>query len=332
MKALILSAKGRSITLKQIPKPVPKPGEALIKLKCAALNRNDIWTMNSDVFHSKSLRIPGSDGAGVVEKVGSEKDQGLVGKAVVINPGFAWGGNQDVQSANFKILGDVDPGTFAEYISVPIECVYAKPAHLSWSEAAALPLAGLSAYRALFTKAKLKKSDRVLITGIGGGVASLALQFALAWGAEVYVTSGTNEKIKRAVHLGASAGFNYQHSNWTQLAEAKAHGFDVILDSAGGDNFASLTELANPAARIITIGRTAGLINNLSPTILFAKQLTIHGSSMGTPAEFNSMLNYCRCNSIRPVIDSTYSLTDVSEALGRLRAYEHFGKVVIKIA
>ncbi|MFN9906412.1 MAG: zinc-binding alcohol dehydrogenase family protein, partial [bacterium] len=156
-----------------------------------------------------------------------------------------------------------------------------KPAHLSFAQAAALPLAGLTAYRALFTKADLKKGEKLLISGIGGGVALIAFQMALAVGAEVWVTSGADDKIELAQQLGAKGGINYKTENWHKSLENNAGGgFDVIVDSAGGDGFQYFLDLANPAARIVFYGGTRGSFK-VNPQKMFWKQLTIFGSTMG---------------------------------------------------
>ncbi len=173
-------------------------------------------------------------------------DAAWVGREVIINPSLDWGGRESAQDEAFSILGLPRDGTLAEKISVPVANLSPKPAHLGWEEAAALPLAGLTAYRALFARAHLKAADRVLITGIGGGVALFALQFAVAHGATVFVTSSSGEKISRAVALGAAGGANYKEEGWAAALARAREPFDVIVDSAGGEGFNDLIELAAP--------------------------------------------------------------------------------------
>src|SRR6185312_2122082 len=175
----------------------------------------------------------------------------LIGRQVIINPGHDWGDHPEFQSKEFKILGLPEDGTFAEYVRVRSEYLHDKPAHLGWEQAAALPLAGLTAYRALFTKGKAVKGDKVLITGVGSGTGSFALQFAKAAGCQVFVTSGSGEKIDEAKQLGAAAGVNYKAQDWAGQLYHLSGGFDVIIDSALGEGFAKLPDLCNPGARIV---------------------------------------------------------------------------------
>ena len=183
-----------------------------------------------------------------------------------------WGNNPKFYGPDFKILGMPDNGTFAEFITIDAKYIHHKPAHLSFVQAAALPLAGLTAWRALITRAGLPtsgtgSSPKVLITGIGGGVALFALQFALAAGAEVWVTSGSDEKIEKAKAMGAMGGVNYRDADWYKTLIAQTGGnrgghpaerrgyFDVIIDSAGGPGFAKLTDVAAPGGRIAFLRR-----------------------------------------------------------------------------
>lgn len=161
---------------------------------------------------------------------------------MIINPSLYWGENEAVQSDHFEILGEPTNGTFAEFVVIDKAYVYERPAHLSLKQAAALPLAALTAYRALFTKAKVTSKDKILITGIGGGVALFLLQMVTAIGAGVYVTSSANEKLRGAVSLGAKGGYNYKEPSWQQKTREETKGFDVIIDSAGGEGFADLLD------------------------------------------------------------------------------------------
>src|ERR1035437_4965519 len=208
MRAIQLFAVNQ-IAVVEVPDPSPAPGEAVVAIRAGALNHRDVWIKLGQYAGLKWPCIPGSDGAGVVAAVGDGVDAEWVGREVIINPGLNWGASEHAQRSQFNILGLPCDGTLAEKVSVPAGQLTPKPAHLSWEEAAALPLAGLTAYRAIFPRAQLHAGERVLITGIGGGVALLALQFAVAHGAEVWVTSSSTDKISRAVALGARGGFDY---------------------------------------------------------------------------------------------------------------------------
>jgi len=215
MKAAVLVEVKQSLAIRAEPDPVATAGHAVVTLRAAALNHRDLWIQQGLYKDIKVPMILGSDGAGVVAAVGTASDDDWVGREVIINPALEWGRNPHAQGPNFRILGLPDPGTFAEQIVVPVANLAPKPAHLSWEAAAALPLTGLTAWRALFTRADLKTGERVLITGIGGGAALAALQFAVAAGAQVWVTSGSPEKLERARALGAAGGVNYHETDWS---------------------------------------------------------------------------------------------------------------------
>src|ERR1700712_3664602 len=224
MKAVVLSGKDEPLAIQEVEKPALAAGEALVQIKAAALNRRDYWITIGKYAGIKYPSILGSDGAGIVAGVGSDADKKWLNKEVIINPCHNWGSNAEYQNRDFTILGLPENGTFAEYVKVKIEYLYAKPAHLSWEQAAALPLAGMTTYRALFTKGKAKKGDKVLITGIGGGTGTFALQWAVATGCQVFVTSGSGDKIDKARHLGASAGVNYKAQDWAEQLQLMAGG------------------------------------------------------------------------------------------------------------
>jgi zinc-binding alcohol dehydrogenase/oxidoreductase len=222
--------------------PQPGKGEAVVALRAAALNHRDVWIKGGQYAGLKWPCIPGSDGAGVVEAVGPGVDATWLGREVVINPSLHWGAAKRAQGPYFQILGLPRHGTLAEKVAVPAEQLAAKPGHLSWEEAAALPLAGLTAYRALFSRARVQAGELVLVSGIGGGVAWFALQFAVAAGAQVWVTSSSPEKIARAMAHGARGGFNYQDAGWVEAALQAPGAFDVVVDSAGGEGFGRLID------------------------------------------------------------------------------------------
>jgi NADPH:quinone reductase-like Zn-dependent oxidoreductase len=318
---LLLNALHRPLDFQEIADPVPGPGEVLVRLHAAALNRRDWWITQGQYPKIQFPVILGSDGAGEYRS-----------KPVVINPSLDWGDDPRFQGKSYRVLGLPDNGTLAEFIRVPRSNIAPKPEHLTWEQAAALPLAGLTAYRALFTRCRLRAGERVLISGVGGGVALMAMQFALAAGAEVFATSGSAEKIEKAVMLGAKGGANYQEEGWDKRLKAEVGGFDVVIDSAGGDGFAALLGLCNPGARIGVYGGSLGKINGLSPQILFWKQISILGSTMGTNVEFRKMLAFVAKFNIVPVVDSIFPLADGNAALKRIEAGGQFGKVVLKIS
>jgi len=220
-------------------------------------------------------------------------------------------------------------GTLAEYIKVPLHRLHFSPPHLTVERAAAIPLAGLTAFRALFSRAQARKGDRVLISGIGGGVALFVMQFALAAGLETWVTSSSEPKIERAISMGAKGGVNYKEKDWHKSLQTQAGGgFDVIIDSAGGEGFGYFIDIANPAARIAFYGGTQGKFT-VNPQKMFWKQISLLGSTMGSDSEFEQMLAFINQHKIVPVVDSIWMMADVQEAFDYMRNGQQFGKIIL---
>ncbi|MDB5015213.1 MAG: adhT 1 [Mucilaginibacter sp.] len=330
MKAIVLEAADKPLVLKEVDKPTLNAGEVLVKIKAAALNRRDYWITVGKYAGIKYPSILGSDGAGVVTEVGSDTNKEWLNKEVIVNPSHDWGEHPEYQSKEFKILGLPENGTFAEYVKVRAEYLSPKPAYLSWEQAAAIPLAGLTAYRALFTKGRAKKGDKVLISGAGSGTGVFALQWAVAAGCQVFVTSGTGEKIERAKQLGAAAGVNYKSQDWAGQLQHLAGGFDIIIDSALGDGFAKFPEICNPGGRIVFFGGTAGGVPALDGRKIFWKQLQILGTTMGTAEEFKAMTDFLEKHRIFPVIDEVFPLADAQKAVDKMANSSQFGKIVLQ--
>lgn len=330
MKAIVLEAADKPLAWKEVTKPTLAPGEVLVQIKAAALNRRDYWITTGKYAGIKYPTILGSDGAGIVAEVGSDADRQWLNKEVIINPSNNWGGHPEFQGKDFTILGLPDDGTFAEYVKIKVEYLHPKPTHLTWEQAAAVPLAGLTAYRALFTKAKLHKGDKVLIIGVGSGTGTFALQWAITAGCQVFVTSGMGEKIERAKKLGAAAGVSYKAQDWVQQLQQLAGGFDVIIDSAIGPDFDKVLDLANPGARIVTFGATAGESPALPFRKIFWKQLQILGTTMGTKEDFEGMLQLLNEHQIIPVIDEVFPMAEVNGAIKKMGSSAQFGKIVLQ--
>lgn len=330
MKAAVLTEVKQPLVIREEPDPVAAPDHAVVRLTAAALNHRDLWIQVGLYANIKLPLIPGSDAAGVVESVGTEADKSWLGREVILNPSLDWGPDPRAQGPSFRILGLPDPGTFAEKISIPVANLAPKPAHLSWEQAAALPLAGLTAWRALFTRAHLLAGERVLVTGVGGGAALFALQFAAAAGAEVWVTSGSADKIARATALGARGGVNYRDADWAASLRQQAGGlFDVIIDSAGGDGFAKLIDLTTPGGRLVFFGATTGNPKGLDVRKCFFRQINLLGTTMGSPADFAGMTAFAASRQIIPVVDSTFPLAEAEAALRHMEVGAQFGKIVL---
>ncbi len=320
------------LSVAEVADRVPAAGEVVVALRAAALNHRDVWIKQGQYAGLKWPCIPGSDGAGLVCAAGPGVNPQWLGRQVVINPSFNWGDDERAQGGAFSILGLPRDGTLAENITVPVAQLAPKPAHLGWQEAAALPLAGLTAYRALFARAGLRAGERVLVNGIGGGVALFALQFAVAVGARVWVTSSSPEKIARAVALGAVGGFDYRDAGWVAAATKDAGGFDVIVESAGGEGFEKLLDAAAPGGRIVFFGATRGNPPALPMRKVFWRQLSLLGTTMGSPADWAAMTAFVALHHVRPVVSETFTLERAGEAFALMERGEQFGKIVVTVA
>ncbi|WP_209122693.1 zinc-binding dehydrogenase [Alkalihalobacillus sp. BA299] len=334
MKAIVIREIGgpEKLVLEDVPTPEPSRGEVVIQLQYAAMNRRDVFVRKGQYPGIKFPATPGADGAGVVYAIGEGVLNVALGDEVVINPALNWGDNPRYYTKDFSIVGVPTNGTHAQYVKVPAENVFPKPQYLSWKEAAALPLGGLTAYRALFTRGNIQQGETVLIPGVGGGVATFLVQMAVAAGAKVYVTSGDDQKIEKAKQLGAVDGVNYRTENWSkQLRAMIGEGVDISIDTIGGPTFNELVTLAKHGSRIVTFGATTGPVPNLLMPKVFLKQIDILGTTMGSPEEFQQMLSFYEKQQIRPVIDATFPLEHIAEAHTYMEKGNQFGKIVIEI-
>ena len=330
MKALLLTGPGQ-IELKDIPIPEVTTGKALVKMKAAALNRRDDWIREGKYPRIQYGVTLGSDGAGVVEKVFDDIHKAWVGQEVVINPNIDWGSDPEVQSKNYTILGMPVNGTFTEYLLVNIDRLQHKPFHLDFLQAATLPLGGLTAYRALFRRGGLRAGMNVLISGFGGGVAQFAFLFAQAAGANVYITSGSDEKIEKALKMGAKGAFNYQRQNNYEDLWKTRGGFDLIIDSAGGDQLNNYIKILRPNGRIVFYGATNGLPSKVDLYRMFWNQLTLQGSTMGNDSEFNEMLSFVSQHKIIPVVDSIRPFSKIASSFADITKPNKVGKIVFQV-
>ena len=331
MRAVRLHETGgpKKLAVEEIERPHPAPGEVLVRVSHAAFNHRDVYITQGLYPGIELPRTLGSDGCGEVAALGEGVAGPAVGARVVINPMLGWGDNARVWSDDASILGMPREGTFAEYVAVPAANVFPKPAALSDAEGAALPLAGLTAYRALITRGQLTPQDTLLITGIGGGVQTFVLLFAKHIGARVVVTSSSDEKLERAKALGADECFNYRNNpEWHKAA--KKFGIDIAVDSAGGETFARVLDIVKPGGRVVTYGGTNGNAT-IRPFSIFWKHLDVRGTSMGSPQDFAGMLA-CFEGGLRPAIDRIFPMDEAVAAAERLDGAGQFGKVVLKIS
>ena len=321
MKALVFEEQNVTPYFKDMDVPMAGTGQALVELKAASLNHRDVWIMKGQYPNIKLPLILGSDGVGL-----------LGGKEVIIQPGAGWGDNERCQGNAYQILGLPKNGTFAEQVVVEQRQIFPKPPHLNMEEAAALPLAGLTAYRVLFSRCKAREGEKLLVTGAGGGVALFCIQFAIKAGLDVFVTSGSDDKIESAKKLGVAGAANYRSENWPVSLKEQAGGFDIVIDGAGGADFTNLVKLCNPGGRIGIYGGTNGGVPNFSPQPVFWKQLSILGSTMGSDHDFSEMLDFVNRHNIVPIVDSVFNLKEGGKAFERMEKGQQFGKIVLKIA
>jgi NADPH:quinone reductase-like Zn-dependent oxidoreductase len=323
------------------PPKLASPTDAIVQLKAAALNHIDIW--NRLGFTGMEVEMPhilGGDGAGVVVETGAEVNHVKKGDAVCLYPATGCGQcefcltDRDFMCVHLRVLGERLKGTYAEYVSLPAQNCFPIPPRYSFEESAAFPLVFLTVWRMLVTNARLRPGDQVLILGIGGGVATAALQIAKQMGSHVIVTSGSDEKLDRAKNWGADHGINYRKSDFSKEVRAltKKRGVDVVVDCVGGDGWSkSLAALAK-GGRLVTCGATAGVSPQTDLRRIFWNHLSIFGSTLGSREEFRQVLNFLCNTQIRPIIDQLFPLKDTAAAHQRMERGEQFGKIVLQIA
>jgi zinc-binding alcohol dehydrogenase/oxidoreductase len=332
--AAVLRKEGEPLSLEQVETRLPAPGEALVRLTHAALNHRDLWIRKGAYGRMSGLPCTlGSDGFGYVEAVGSEADKHWVGRGALLYPGLDWGTGDESPGPAWRILGVPDPGTWAQAVTLPVAQLFTAPDGFTPEEAAALPLAGVTAHRALFRRGALAAGQKVLVTGIGGGVAQFAMQFARAAGAEVWVTSGSAAKLRAAVGAGARGGALYTTEEWGSALknDSGPDGFDLCIDSAGGPGWTHICEALRPGGKLVYLGATRGA-GEIPMRKAFFKQLDILGTALGSPNDFRDMLKFAGEHNVRPAIDAVFALADAEKALARMESGGQTGKIVLRIA
>jgi zinc-binding alcohol dehydrogenase/oxidoreductase len=295
--------------------PVPADDQVLVELRAASMNHLDVW-IRKGLPSVPKPRILGADGAGVI--AGTDE-------RVVINPGI-------IENGTTHIIGETRDGTHAELIAVPRDYVHPIPGDLSFEEAAAFPLVFETAYRMLVTRARVQEGEWVLIWGIGGGVATAALAIANALGAKTVVTSSSDAKLEQARGLGADAVVNHDSGDVVALVkETTGGGAHVVVDDVGDATWKRTLDAARPEGRVVVCGATTGPNPPAALHRIWWKQLSILGSTMGTPDDFQGVYDLIAAGRIRPVVDSVFPLADARAAHERLEAGEQLGKIVLSI-
>lgn len=301
----------------------PQVGQVRVRLKTAGLNHRDLFVLERHKPTEPPLII-GSDGAGFIDAVGEGVVGLQVGDEVIINPGLRWRENSPAPPDEFDILGYPDNGTFAEQIIIHAENVVQKPQYLTWEDAGVLPLAALTAYRALFTQGQVRPGMKVLIPGIGSGVATFLLQFAKAAGAIVFVTSRSQDKCQKALDLGADRAFD-SNEDWEKALGSEK--MDLVIECVGAATFNKSLKQLKRGGTIVTFGASAGDVIDLNLRDFFYGQYRLIGSTMGSGEEFKEMIKFIQKHQIKPVIDRMYPLEQFDLAFKRLENASQFGKI-----
>jgi NADPH:quinone reductase-like Zn-dependent oxidoreductase len=323
MHAVVMDEFGAAEVLRpgDFPNPAERQGWVTVALRASALNWHDVLVRQGR-YRSPLPHIIGADGAGVRTDTGEQ---------VVVLPSLNWGGSDEAPSRRWEILGDHTPGTYAELVSVPVDCLAAKPAGFSWAEAAALPLVGVTTYRALFVRGRLRAGESMLVVGAGGGIATMAISLAVAAGAAITVTSSSSDTIERAVSAGARGGVLHSETEWPEHARAMSPnkaGFDLVLDPVG--RWSESVRALRPGGRLVVLGANAAETAPMDIRSFYFGQFDLLGTTMGSSRDFAGLLNMIdRCSVRPPVIDREFPLDRAAEAHQHLERGRTFGKCVL---
>lgn len=340
MKAVLFRQHGGpdKLSYEDLPTPVIGPDEVLIKVKACALNHLDIWIRQGNPAYPMPLpHVSGSDVAGVVEQVGAQADHVTVGQRVFVSPGIScWKcesclAGRDNFCRSYSLLGAMMHGGYAEYVKVPFRNVLPMPENLSFEQAAAFPLVSVTASHMLFALAGLQHGETVLIMGGGSGVGTMAIQMAKLAGARVITTVGSDDKIPKAVVLGADAVINHSKEKVADRVKllTEGHGVDVVIEHIGPEVWESCLASLAKGGRLITCGATTGAEVKVDLRYVYSRQFTIKGSYMGTRAELVKAAELMGQKRLIPVIDRTYPLQEARAAQEQMLSRRFFGKIVL---
>ena len=343
MKAVVVPRYGGPEVLTFVedqPEPVPGPDEVLLHVHAAGINHLDVTVRQGIPSLKITLpHIPGADVAGEVAKVGSEVTGFEPGDRVVANPGLSCGRcefcvqGQDSLCADYKILGEHVPGTYAEYVAVPARNLLPIPVDMAWAPAAAAPLVFMTAWRLLVTRAAIRPGEDVLILGAGSGLSTAAIQIAKLAGCTVYTTSSSDAKLKRARELGADVGVNYHEMPWGKAIWELTgkRGVDVCLDHVGEATFKDSLRALRKGGRLVVPGATTGSLPQIDLRYLFWRQLSVLGSTMANQRELEEVMKLVFMGRLKPVVDRVFPLREAAAAHEYLEKGEQFGKVVLRV-
>jgi NADPH:quinone reductase-like Zn-dependent oxidoreductase len=324
-----------------IPVPAPGPDDVLVRVRYAALNRMDDFVRTG--WRGLDLQMPhilGADFVGTIAGTGANVTGWTVGQRVIANPTL-WCGvcpycrsGRDHQCDHFAILGEHVPGAFAEFVRVPARNLMAVPDDYPDDRAAAAPLVAVTAWHMLISSGKLRAGETVLVVGAGGGVNSMAIQIACLAGAIVYAIAGDAEKARRACELGAERAVdrqaepNWSNAVWTLTGK---RGVNVVVDNVGEATWASSLRSAAKGGRLLCVGGSSGYTASTPVNLIFGRHLSIVGSTMGTQAEFETVMRLIWARKLEPIVDAVYPLAEYPAALAYMLAGESFGKILLKV-
>lgn len=321
-----------SYALNDVDEPDPGPGQVRVEIRFSGINHLDIWTSMGLPAPKVLPHTTGADAAGIVDAVGDGVSGIEVGDEVIVDPSHSCGScdyclrDEIVYCSGFGILGEHLPGTFTEKVVVPTINVVPKPSSVDWEVAGSFGLASTTAIRML-EKARLQDRETVLVVGVGGGVSSAAMSLAQAFGAKVYVTSRSPDKIDWAVENGALGGFDSADEFGKEMSGLG--GADLVIDNVGAATLKQSMRAAKPGGRIAICGGTSGPKFELTLPVLWFKQLELIGSSMGTHAQFARALNWIRLGKASSPVARVFPFDELPEAMRYLESGEQIGKVVL---
>ena len=340
MRAAIFSEFGGPdvIEIREVPIPEPGPGEVRIQVGAAAMNHLDLWVRRGLPIQTTMPHIGGSDLAGEVDAVGPGADSVPLGTRVVVDPslGYQWyegqGRGKAFHEAPFRLIGEHTQGGFAEYAVVPSDNLLEVPDGVSFVDAAAAGLVFTTAWRALVTRAQVQAGERVLITGASGGVGTAAIQVAERAGARVYAVTSGPEKVHLAQQLGAHVVYDRHKVDFSREVwrDTRKEGVHVVFDTVGEMGWQQCLMALAPCGRLVTSGATTGSRGVTEIRRVFWKQLSIMGSTMGTPAEFRRVMRLVFGGSLQPMIHQVMPVEDAGLAHRILEDGKVFGKVVLE--
>ena len=339
MKAAIFSEFGgpEVVRVEDVEAPVPGQGEVRILVKAAAMNHLDLWVRRGLPLPITMPHIGGSDMAGVVDQAGPDVQGFEVGTRVVVDPSLDYDwydaapSGPNLPGKDFRILGEHTQGGFAEYCVVPAANLVELPSAVPFETAAACSLVGVTAWRALMNRGGLRAGEKVLITGASGGVSTMAIQMAKVAGAQVFAVTKGNESVARVQKLGADRVYDRERGEWGKevFNDTGKTGVDLVLDSVGEAVWPACIRSLGVGGRLVTIGATTGAAGATEIRQVFWKQLTILGSTMGSPKEYREAMSLVFRGQVKPVIHSVLSLEEARRAHQMLEAGEVFGKIVL---